>query len=130
MIYEVSSRRIAIDKRGNDKAITEHFLVNDTELFAEAESAVLDIYNGENDVIAVKRSAVSEVINKRTEDEQKIFVANIERSDIEGKVTKVSVALFANNITEANKISHDYIAKAVVDETVVEVKKSKFLDLI
>jgi hypothetical protein len=130
MLYEVSSRRIAIDKRGNDKAITEHFLVNDTELFAEAESAVLDIYNGENDVIAVKRSAVSEVINKRTEDEQKIFVANIERSDIEGKVTKVSVALFANNITEANKISHDYIAKAVVDETVVEVKKSKFLDLI
>ena len=130
MIYKVSSRRIAIDKRGNDKAITEHFLVNDTELFAEAESAVLDIYNGENDVIAVKRSAVSEVINKRTEDEQKIFVANIERSDIEGKVTKVSVALFANNITEANKISHDYIAKAVVDETVVEVKKSKFLDLI
>lgn len=130
MIYEVSSRRVAIDKRGNDKAITEHFLVNDTELFAEAESAVLDIYNGENDVIAVKRSAVSEVINKRTEDEQKIFVANIERSDIEGKVTKVSVALFASNITEANKISHDYIAKAVVDETVVEVKKSKFLDLI
>jgi hypothetical protein len=131
MLYEVSSKRTIIDKNGRDKVLTEHFVVSNCMLFAEAETAILTA-NINCDVVAVSRSAITGFINKRMDDEQKIFLSSIEIADDfdASKTTKEVVALFAKDVAEATKISLDYMAKSVCNETLIGVKKSKFLDVI
>jgi hypothetical protein len=130
MLYEVSSKRTVIDKNGRDKALTEHFVVSNCMLFAEAETAVL--YENVNcDVVAVSRSAIAEFINKRSDDEQKIFLAFVEVTDeLDEKTTKKVVALFAKDVADATRQSLEYVSKSINNETLIGVKKSKFLDII
>lgn len=130
MLYEVSSKRTIIDKNGRDKALTEHFVVSNCMLFAEAETAILAA-NINCDVVAVSRSTIAEFINKRSDDEQKIFLAFIEVADeIEEKTTKKVVALFAKDVADATRQSLEYVSKSINNETLIGVKKSKFLDII
>ena len=51
MYYEVTSKRVVVDPKGNDKEISERFIVVNCELFGEAEMKTLQEYNGENDVV-------------------------------------------------------------------------------
>lgn len=130
MLYEVSSKRTIVDKNGADKVITESFIVTNCMLFGEAETAVLatDITA---DVVSVSRSNISDFVNKRTSDDEKIYIVNIERYDeVLEKTAKVVVALFAIDMTSATKIANDYVSKAIYDETLVGIKKSKFIDII
>lgn len=130
MLYEVSSKRTIIDKNGRDKALTEHFVVSNCMLFAEAETAVLAA-NINCDVVAVSRSTIAEFVNKRSDDEQKIFLAFIEVADeLEEKTTKKVVALFAKDVADATRQSLEYVSKSINNETLIGVKKSKFLDVI
>ena len=77
MLYEVSSKRTVMDARGAI-TVTEHFVVSNCMLFAEAETAVL-ADNINCDVVAVSRSAIAEFINKRSDDDQKIFLPHSSR---------------------------------------------------
>lgn len=130
MLYEVSSKRTIIDKNGRDKALTEHFVVSNCMLFAEAETTILAA-NINCDVVAVSRSTIAEFINKRSDDEQKIFLAFIEVADeLEEKTTKKVVALFAKDVADATRQSLEYVSKSINNETLIGVKKSKFLDVI
>ena len=130
MLYEVSSKRTIIDKNGRDKALTEHFVVSNCMLFAEAETAILAA-NINCDVVAVSRSTIVEFINKRSDDDQKIFLAFIEVADeLEEKTTKKVVALFAKDVADATRQSLEYVSKSINNETLIGVKKSKFLDII
>ena len=130
MLYEVSSKRTIIDKNGRDKALTEHFVVSNCMLFAEAETAILAA-NINCDVVAVSRSTIAEFINKRSDDEQKIFLAFIEVADeLEEKTTKKVVALFAKDVADATRQSLEYVSKSINNETLIGVKKSKFIDII
>lgn len=130
MLYEVSSKRTIIDKNGRDKALTEHFIVSNCMLFAEAETAVLTA-NINCDVVAVSRSTIAEFVNKRSDDEQKIFLAFIEVADeLEEKTTKKVVALFAKDVADATRQSLEYVSKSINNETLIGVKKSKFLDVV
>ena len=134
MLYEISSRRTVIDKRGNDKSLTEHFLVDKIELFAEAEQKGLELYNGENDIVAIKRSNIYEIVNKRKDDDERIYLASIESLfvDDEGNesTTKYVVALFAKNAQSATAIALDYMKQGLEDMELVGIKKSKFEDII
>lgn len=130
MLYEVSSKRTIIDKNGRDKVLTEHFVVSNCMLFAEAETAIL-ADNINCDVVAVSRSAIAEFINKRSDDKQKIFLAFIEVADeLDEKTTKKVVALFAKDVADATRQSLEYVSKSINNETLIGVKKSKFLDII
>lgn len=134
MFYEISSRRVVIDRKGNDKSLTEHFIVDDVELFAEAEQKGLELYNGENDIVAIKRSNLKEFVNKRRDDDEHIFIATIELISNDGKdnenKTKFEVALFAYRVDNAMSIIMDYMKGITQDHSLIGVKKSKFLDLI
>lgn len=130
MLYEVSSKRTIIDKNGRDKVLTEHFVVSNCVLFAEAETTVLT-ENLNCDVVAVSRSTIVEFVNKRSDDEQKIFLAFVEVADeLEEKTTKKVVALFANDVPDATRQSLEYVSKSISNETLIGVKKSKFIDVI
>lgn len=134
MFYEISSRRVVIDRKGNDKSLTEHFIVDGVELFAEAEQKGLELYNGENDIVAVKRSNIYEIVNKRNDDDERIYLASIESLfvDEEGNesTTKHIVALFATTLQSATTIALDYMKQGIEDMALVGIKKSKFEDII
>lgn len=133
MLYEVSSKRVVIDKKGNDKIAIEHFIVDNATLFGEAETAVLMQYNLENDVVAVKRSNIEAVINTREDDEQKLYIATIEKTmfeDVKEIVTREKVAMFAMNIEDATERAKEYMSTDMADCVLVGVKKSKFADLV
>lgn len=130
MLYEVSSKRTIVDKNGADKVITENFIVTSCMLFGEAETAVLAM-DVTADVVSVSRSNISDFANKRTNEDEKIYIVNIERyDDVLEKTAKVVVALFAIDMISATKIANDYVSKAIYDETIVGIKKSKFIDII
>lgn len=134
MFYEISSRRVVVDRKGFDKSLTEHFLVDGAEFFADAEQAGIELYNGENDIVAIKRSNLKEFVNKRRDDDEQIFIATIELISNDGNgnesKTKFDVALFAYRVDNAMTIILDYMKGIVEDHSLVGVKKSKFLDLI
>lgn len=130
MLYEVSSKRTIVDKNGADKVITENFIVTSCMLFGEAETAVLAM-DVTADVVSVSRSNISDFANIRANEDEKIYIVNIERyDDVLEKTAKVVVALFAIDMTSATKIANDYVSKAIYDETIVGIKKSKFIDII
>lgn len=130
MLYEVTSKRTIIDAKGRDKVVTTHFLVSGCLFFSEAETAILND-EPNSDVVAISRSSIAEVINKNTDDDQRIFVSSIETTDeITDSSSKRVVALFAKDVAEATKISLEYVSKSIANETLVGVKKSKFSDFI
>lgn len=133
MYYEVTSSRVVMDAKGNDRATTENYLVDNAVLFAEAETAVLLLYNMENDVVAVKRSNIQSVVNTPKDDDS-IYLSTIEEVSVDdvGKETKTKtiVAIYAKSIEEATKVTKDYISTWINDATLVGVKKSKFVDVV
>ena len=134
MFFEAVSRRTIKDKNGNDKRVSEKFIVNNCELCSEAELKVLEEYNGENDVTLIKESNLMEFVNERTDDEQFVFLSKLENTfvgeDGEEKVTTYSVALFAKDMEEAHNIMKNYSKQGLDDLKIVSIKKTKIVDLI
>lgn len=133
MFYEVASRRVVIDKKGNDKSVTENFVVSNAALFSEAETAVYLKFSMENDVVAVRRSSITDVINEADCGED-IYLATLEEVVVDemGKERKNStmVAVYANSVEEANLVAKDYIRVFTNDTFIVGVKKSKFIEIL
>lgn len=135
MFFEVQAKLIKMNDKGVDKPLTEKLIVKDINLFSEAEFAVMQEYNGEADVVAMKISKIKEFINTRNNDEEDIYFATIEDKFINestGDVTPMlySVALFAENFDRAKDITNSYIKQGLSDMTLVAIKKTKFIDLI
>lgn len=135
MVYEVTSKRTVIDLKGRDKEIAEKYLFENIEFFAEAEQRAYEMFNNENNVIAIKQCKIMEFVNKRTDEEQSIYYATIESTFIdettgEEKATKYVVGLFAKSIDEANKIANQYMEQGLADLTLVGIRKTKIVDLI
>lgn len=122
-----------IDKKGNDKNVTEHFIVSKTALFGEAEATILLKFNVENDVVAIKRSNISDVVNVE-EDGEYIYLATIEETQIDDNMkettSNIVVALYANSIEEATSRAKEYMSHGLNDSTLVGVKKSKFIEVV
>lgn len=135
MFYEVTSKRTVIDLKGRDKEIAEKYLFENIEFFAEAEQRAYEMFNNENNVIAIKQCKLMEFVNSRADDEQSIYYATIESIFIdentgEEKATKYVVGLFAKSIDEANKIVNNYMKQGLSDLTLVGIKRTKIVDLL
>lgn len=134
MIFEITIARIVMDKKGNDRNITEKYYVNNIELFGEAEMKGLELYTNNSDVVAVKISSIKEFVNHRTLEEQAMYCATVEsivvdENDVE-KSMKYKVALFAKNIQDATNIALEYMRGGLADMTLVGIKKTKFIDIL
>lgn len=135
MLYEVVSRRIVIDKKtGNDKSVTEKFIVKDEELCAGAEQRMLEYYNGENECILVKQCGIREIINERSDETQSVYLATIEEVFVgdEGseKTSKYVLALFSGNIEEATQFTSDFLKQGLEDFRLISMKRTKIIDII
>lgn len=133
MYYEVTLKVTKLDNKGNDKEVKEIFLVENAELWQEVENRALALYNGEADIVAMKRSSVIEVVNEKKEDTP-IFKAKLISTyvDEKGKEKEKSwvVALFATDMNEANKKMQEYIKQGMEDLTLREIKQTNLLEII
>lgn len=136
MYFEVTSKRVVIDPKGNDKEISERFIVDNCELFGEAEMKTLQEYNGENDVVAIKQSKIREFVNEKNEEQDEhIYLATIvsifvdENTGAE-KETKYVVGLWATSTENATKIAVDYMSQGLSDLVLVGIKRTNFVDII
>lgn len=133
MYYEVTLKVTKQDNKGNDKEVKENFLVENAELWQEVENRALELYNGECDIVAMKRSSVIEVVNEKKEDTP-IFKAKLISTyvDDKGKEKEKSwvVALFAADMNEANKKMQEYIKQGMEDLTLREIKQTNLLEII
>ena len=134
MFFEVTSKIVKTNEKGQDKEVSEKFFVDNCEFFAEAEARMIEYYNNENNVVAIKVSKVREFINEREDEEQDIYIAVIEdtfiNDDGESKKNKYEVGLFSENISTANKTTHEYMKQGLNDMELVKIYKTKFLEII
>lgn len=135
MFYEVLSKRVGVDAKGNNKDYSEKFIVENCMTCAEAEMKTLQFWNGENDVVSVKQSKIREFINKKENEEQGIFLAKLESVFIdeqtgEEKATKYSVGLFATSVEESTKLVVEYMKQGMDDLRIASIKKTSFVELL
>lgn len=134
MYYEITLKVTRPDNKGVDKEVKENFFVENAELWSEVEQRGLELYNGEADIVAMKRSSFIEIVNQREEENQPIFKARLVSTfvDEKGKEKEKSwiVALFAKNMDDANKKMQQYIKQGMEDLTLREIKQTNILDII
>ena len=123
-----------MNQEGFDKEYKEKFFVENCEFFAEAEVKMLEYYNNENSVTAIKQSKVREFVNNRNDDDEHIYIATIEDifidEDGEEKRSKYEIGLFAKNVNEATRLTNEYLRQGMNDFELVKMSKTKFLDII
>lgn len=135
MFYEVSNKITVIDKRGNDRQVVEKILVENINLFSEAELKAIEWYNNENEVIAIKQlPKLMELVNRRESEDQAIYIATIESifidDDDSEKTTRYIVGIFALSLENATKIALEYMRSGMADLSLVSIKKTKIVEVI
>ena len=135
MFYEVSNKITVMDKRGNDKQIVEKVLVNNVNLFSEAELKSIEWYNNENEVVAIKQlPKLMEFVNERDHDGEDIYMATIESIFVEDdgneKSTKYNVGIYALSLEDATKVAIKYMNEGMSDLVLVSIRKTKIVEVI
>ena len=134
MIHEVALKRTIVDAKGCDKEIKENYLVENKVFCAEAEATMLEYLNAECEVTSVRQSKIVEFVNKRDNDEQEIYLSEVESifvdEDGEEKSTKYVVGLFATSVEEATNMMKEYMRQGIQDMRLVSVKRTKIADLL
>lgn len=135
MFYEVSNKITVVDKRGNDKQIVEKILVENINLFSEAELKAIEWYNNENEVVAIKQlPKLMEFVNRRESEDQAIYAATIESvfvdDDDNEKTTRYIVGIFALSLENATNIALEYMQGGMTDLSLVSIKKTKIVEVI
>lgn len=135
MIYEIQAQFTRIDNKGNEKVIKEKYMVENAETFGDAETQGYDYCTDEKDleIVAIKRSKVREIINKRNTDDDRVWVADVAdvRTNDEGEELEIvyKVALYATSWDDANAKVKKYLEQGF-DMTILSIKKTKFLEVI
>lgn len=135
MIYEGTISYMKIDKNGNEKVIKESYIVDNVETFADAELALFEEFKSLNaiDIIAIKRSRLKEIANKRTKEDENVYVAEIADKQINDNDEEVEliykVALFATFIDDAYAFAKEYLSQGY-DMHLVGLRKTRIKDVL
>lgn len=138
MFHEVIVRVTAMDAKGVEKQRTERYFTQGKLVLAESESAVMENlipYSSNTDVISIKQSKVKEFANKRTDDEQDIYIITLEDTFVnedtgEQSSTKYDIGLFAKSVPDATKKAEEYCKQGLTDLSIVSIKKTKWIDIL
>ena len=133
MFYEIAIKVTKSDERGKEKEVVERF-ITDVMLFAEAEQKGLELYNGQCDVVGIRRSNVYEIVNETHEEGDKLFKAQLASIFItdEGKEKeqKYEVVVWADSVNGANKKMQEYMKNGMSDLVLKGIKETKLLDIL
>lgn len=134
MFYHVKVQFSSVKEYGATIKEKHEVLVDNCELFAEAEKKALDefIYAGTGDVEVtnMKRSNIMEFANSpQGGDDENIYTATIVSIFVEDsgkeKETKYHVGVFAKSVNEATSIVQQYMKMGLQDMRLVSVKETK-----
>lgn len=130
MYYELTLKH---DDEQTGKTATERYIIKDCNLFAEAECKGMELYNGECDVTAIRRSLIREFINDSSKGES-IFYATIvdvfTKDDGSEKELVYKVAVWANDIADAQKTTKEYMEQGLNDMKLKGINQTKFIDVV
>lgn len=133
MFYYGSIKVSKLTEKGEEKEVRESYVIENIDLFAEAEQRLLSIYNGECDPFDIKRANIMEIVNQPFED-SKIFKAKLITTfvDDKGKEKEKAyyVLLFAKNIENANSIIREYIKSGLQDLEIKSISETKYLEVL
>ena len=135
MFFEISVKHTIVDKKGNDKEVVDKYIVENQELFAEAEQKGLGLNVVGPEVVAIRISQIREFTNQPSGQEgEAIYIATIVDTfitdDGSEKKTKYKVALYALSTTNANKVVNDYMAQGLNDMECEKIEKTSFVEVI
>lgn len=103
-------------------------------LFAEAEQKGLELYNGQCDVVGIRRSNVYEIVNETHEEDDKLFKAQLASTfitdDGKEKEQKYEVVVWADSVNGANKRMQEYMKTGMSDLVLKGIKETKLLDIL
>ena len=135
--FEVKSRRVVMDNKGNDKSITEAFFIENCTSWADAEDKMLAYFNSENEVVGMAISKVMEVVNTPTQEEKmdmfvyRAVIASIYTDDDDNeKEMKYPVLLWAKGIDDAMALVNDYMRQGLDGMSLVSITKTKIVEII
>lgn len=131
MYYEATIKTVHPDKNGVAKEFTEKVIVENCNLFAEAEMKLMK--HRECEVTALKRSALKEFVNT-SNDGLTIFIATITASYVDDngkdKEMQYKVALWADDITKAHNTMKEYMRQGLDDMELKGINQTKFNELV
>ena len=135
MFFEISVKHTIVDKKGNDKEVTDKYIVENQYLFAEAEQKGRELDLNSPEVMAIKISPIREFVNKPTyQESEAIYIATIVdtfiNDDGSEKKTKYKVALYALSTSNANVKINDYMAQGLNDMECEKIEKTSFVEVI
>ena len=132
MIYESTVQFTTVDAHGNDRVVKQRFIIKEAMSHGEAEGITYKECHEQTDidVIAVKRSKIKEILNKRQRDADYIFIADITTDENgEEKELVYKMAFYANNADNAFNFIMAYLRQGY-NMTLVGLKKTKFAEVI
>lgn len=135
MIYEATITYLTRDKNGNDKQMKESFIVDNVETFAQVEELFYQEFQDltDFDVIAIKRSNINEIINKCSNVDEKIWLADIVQMFVDEngveKEIRYKFAFFSLNTDTAFQYVKEYLKQGYTDMELVGLKKTRFQDI-
>lgn len=139
MLYETSIKTTVVDKNGNDKTLVSRYIIENAELFGEAESKLYEEFGNEAgfEVATIKISKLKEIINEAPQDgtECKIYFATIvdkfyDADKDETTETQYVVALHARDINEAHRTIDQYMRQGMEDMELVGLKCTKYISVL
>ena len=134
MYKEIKLRTTEINAKKKKKTVTETYLCKDCIVCAEAEQKGLELCNNECDVIMIKDAVYREFVNKRENEEQKIY--RIKLTDIfvndngEEKELSYYVGVFAEDLNDATKLANEYCKQGLQDMRIDAISKTRIIDII
>lgn len=132
MLYEFKVKVERENAKGELKQVSEHYIIDGCELFAEVEAKALEEFGAECDVFAITRSKIKEIVNQKDIDKPffKATVVDVYTDDNgEEKESSYQVLVCGKNVAEATKIIEEYL-KTGFDMRLDGIVKTKILDLL
>jgi len=132
MFYEIKLKVRRVNEKGEEKEVQEQY-ITDQSLFAEAEVKGLELYDGECDVTAIKRSNVYEIVNPQAEDGdyyRATVIDTFTRDDGTEKETRYRVLVRAHSVQEATRLANDYMRQGLQNMRLDGVVKTKILEIV
>jgi len=135
MIYEATITYITRDNNGNDKQTKASFIIDNAETFAQVEELMYREFQNltDIDIIAIKRSNINEIINRCSNVDEKIWLADIVQMFVDEngveKEMRYKFAFFSLNTDTAFQYVKEYLKQGYTDMELVGLKKTRFQDI-
>lgn len=135
MIYEATITYLTRDNNGNDKQMKKSYIVDNVETFAQVEELLYQEFQNltDIDVIAIKRSNINEIINRCSNADEKIWLADIVQMFVDEngaeKEMRYKFSFFSLNTDTAFQYVKEYLKQGYDDMELVGLKKTRFQDI-